>query len=287
MLKEFREMNEVEQGLNTNFQYMLAPIEDMTSCAFRSICHKLGADLTFTEMTPVAGLAKLDKNTWQKIRLHDNTPTSIQLLGSKEEYFSAFLTRFSEQSIPDGFKGFNFNIGCPNPNVISAGSGAALIRRISKVKAIAGMIKDHGFDISIKMRLGITSRDKINNVYLNLINNVDADFFIVHARFAKQNYSEPADNSVYPKCVATGKTIIANGDITTKEQVEKLKEIGIKGVMIGREAIRNPNIFRVLKNNKPEPVKKIINDLNILSEKYCEPLRYRKNILKWINKGVL
>ena len=77
---------------------------------------------------------------------------------------------------------------------------------------------------------------------------LDADFFIVHARHGKERDKDPADFSVYEECVQTGKKIIANGDIKTKEQIEYLKSIGIKGAMIGREALDNPQIFNQLKN---------------------------------------
>jgi len=43
------------------FSYMLAPIEDMTSNSFRTICYKYGADITFTELVSVQGLAKKKK----------------------------------------------------------------------------------------------------------------------------------------------------------------------------------------------------------------------------------
>ena len=85
--------------------------------------------------------------------------------------------------------------------------------------------------------------EKEKGAYLNLINKVDASFFIVHARTAKQTLDDRADFSVYAKCVDTGKRIVANGDIKTKKQVEELKSSGLSGAMIGRAAIGNPEIF--------------------------------------------
>ena len=88
--------------------------------------------------------------------------------------------------------------------------------------------------------------EKEKKSYLNLIKEVDADFFIVHARHGKETYKNPADFDVYKECVKTNKIIIANGDIKTKEQIKYLKSIGIKGAMIGRAALENPNIFKNL-----------------------------------------
>ena len=92
--------------------------------------------------------------------------------------------------------------------------------------------------------------EKREKVYLKLIEKVDADFFVVHARYRSESYERKADWSVFPECVNTGKAIVANGDIQTKMDVEKMKEIGCIGVMIGRAATNNPLIFGQLKDMK-------------------------------------
>ena len=265
-----------------SFRLMLAPIEDMTSNAFRTICHQYGADLTFTELARVEALAKNNKCTWSRLEFKDETPTVIQLLGGNEYSYKKFLSKFEPSK---GFQGFNLNLGCPSPQVVNQGAGCAMVRRISKTKKIIGIFKDRGYPISIKMRLGINQKDKENKVYLHLLDGVDADFFVVHARHGAQTYAEPADFNVYEECVGTGRKIIANGDIKTKEQIEFLKGVGVKGAMIGRAAVLDPGIFNRLKS-LPGPDKEIIiKEYVKLTEKYDEPFRYRKNILKHINKA--
>jgi tRNA-dihydrouridine synthase len=260
------------------FQYMLAPIEDMTSNSFRTICYRNGADLTFTELIRVEGLARKNKSTWERIKLNDDTPTVIQLLGAKEDFYKKFLEIFEPPKI--GFSGFNLNLGCPSPAVLSLGQGCAMVRRINKTKSIVELFRKKNYPISIKMRLGINQADKDHKAYINLIKEIDADFFVVHARHGKQNYSEPADFDVYDLCVKTGKPIIANGDIKTKKQIEFLKSIGVKGAMIGRAAIVEPTIFNRLKGNNKQSTDKVIEEFVRLSENYYEAPKYSKNILK-------
>ena len=256
---------------------MLAPMEDIASNAFRTICFKYGADLTFTELARIEGLAKKNKCTWQRVVQKDETPVQIQLLGSNEMQLKRFLSMFEPQK---GFCGFNLNLGCPSPQVIKIGQGAAMIKRVMKNKKLVDVIKDRGYNVSIKLRLGLNAFEKSRKVYLNLIDAVNADFFIVHARHAGQFYNEPADFSVYEECVKTGKTIIANGDIKTKEQIEFLKKIGVKGVMIGRTAVNDPTIFARLKGIKHISKEEMIAEFNNLSEKYGEAFKYRKNVAK-------
>lgn len=226
------------------FELMLAPMEDYTDSKFRELCYKKGADSTFTEMARTSALARNNKSTLEKIQIPHPIPTYIQIIGSNEKELVTFLTNFTKQK---GFLGFNLNLGCPSPNIIGKGLGCALVKRISKMQKLVKIIKDHGYGVSIKLRLGMNGFEKQNKTYLNLIKEVDADFFIVHARHGKERDKNPADFSVYPECVQTKKRIIANGDIKTIEQIKYLKSIGIKGAMIGRAAIKNPNIFNELK----------------------------------------
>ena len=122
-----------------------------------------------------------------------------------------------------------------------------MIKRINKVKKWVQIIHSYKYSASIKLRLGMNQYEKDKKSYLNLIKEVDADFFIVHARHGKERDKNPADFSVYKNCVETKKVIIANGDITTKEQIELLKSIGVKGAMIGRAAVEDPTIFKRFK----------------------------------------
>ncbi|MFH0752055.1 MAG: tRNA-dihydrouridine synthase family protein [archaeon] len=259
--------------MEKKFYYMLAPIEGMTDSSFRTLCH--GADLTFTELISLEALAKNNESAMTRAKLHDSTPTAIQIIGQKEQSLSKYLSRFSPEK---GFKGFNLNLGCPDPRFIKEGLGCAMIKRVTKIKRMVNIIKDQGYETSIKMRLGLNKYEKDKKAYLNLINNVDAEFFVVHARHGKQTYADKADWSVFPECVKTGKNIIANGDIKTKEDIEKMKDC--KGVMIGREAIRNPLIFAELKGLKTPPPSKIKEEYEkLLKERNAHP-KYQKNIFK-------
>ena len=225
------------------FQLMLAPMEGITDAAFRAAAHKNGADLTFTEIARVSNLARGKKGELERIAIPDSTPTQIQLAGSKLEEYEKFLLGFQPT---EGFRGFNLNLGCPSPSFIRQGIGAAMIKRVTRVQEIVRLINGHGFDCSVKLRLGLSQYEKERGVFLNLINGVDACFFVVHPRTAAQTDEDPADVSVYKRCIATGKKIVANGGVKTKEQAAEMKAKGMYGAMIGKMAIDNPQIFKEL-----------------------------------------
>ncbi|MBS3126987.1 tRNA-dihydrouridine synthase family protein [Candidatus Woesearchaeota archaeon] len=259
------------------FKYFLAPLEDCSDNALRTLCHRYGADLTFTEMTRVEGLAKRNKATWRRLEFHDSTPVAVQLLAGKEDQLKRVLTMFKPHQ---GFQGFNFNLACPSPDVIKQGRGCAMVKRIQKTRKLIKIVKDYGYPISLKIRLGMNELEKSRKVYLNLIDGTDPDFFIIHARVGTQHYETPADYSVYPECIDIGKPIIANGDINTKEKVAALKSMGVQGVMIGRFAVRNPAIFNKLKGESVPTIEQLKKEYLKLAEKYNAPYKYQKNILK-------
>ena len=263
------------------FEIMAAPMENLSDGAYRELCYNHGADITFTEMTRLKSLLRNNASSQKKIVLSKNAPTIIQLLVANETDVETFLQTFK----PEGnFKGFNLNMGCPSPDLIRIGQGCASIKRVEKTKRIVDTFKKHGYPISIKIRLGMNNYEKQHKIYLRLIQQVDADFFIVHARHGKQVSNEPADFSVYEECVKTGKRIIANGDIRSISQIKELEATGVAGVMVGRGASNNPNIFNELKGSEKIDPEKIKEEYITLSKEYNTPERYIVNILPRIGK---
>lgn len=251
-----------------NFILMLAPIEGVTNSAFRSLSHQYGADLTMTPVARIDGLVRKNSVTCKRAEIKDETPTIIQLIGTKEEYFKRYLDDFDPTP---GFRGFNLNLGCSSPQYVKLGLGVAMIKRVSKVKRIVDIIKDRGHRVSVKLRLGLNAYEKEKKTYLNLIQGVDAGLFIVHARHGGQTYKDPADFEIYDECVKTGRDIIANGDISTWTQIEELMGAGVKGAMIGRAAVANPAIFNRLKGKPEPPSADLIYQYHRLAKEFGEP----------------
>jgi tRNA-dihydrouridine synthase len=125
-----------------------------------------------------------------------------------------------------------------------------MVKRGAKTQKLVNVIRNHGFPVSVKIRLGLNQREKDNKLYLNNLGTADPDFFVVHTKHAGQSSAEPEDNSVYPECVesARGIPVIANGGIFTSEKAQSLKELGVSGVMMGRPAMGNPAVFNLMKN---------------------------------------
>jgi len=231
------------------FKYFSAPIEKISVESFRKECYENGADVTFTEMIRLKGLVRNNKTTWNRLEIKETkiaVPTIVQLVISNEKDLTKFLEIFKPFK---GFKGFNINVGCPSSSLIKIGLGCAAMKRVTKIQNYIDIIKKYDYGVSVKLRLGMNKYERNKKIYLNLIKTTTPDFFVVHARDGTQNYSNPADFKVYKECVETGKVIVANGDIKNAKQINYLKSRGVKGAMIGREAVKNKKIFNELKKN--------------------------------------
>jgi tRNA-dihydrouridine synthase len=270
---------------------MLASLERYSDSVFRTLLYNHGADMTFTEMAHVESFLKKNKVSLEKIEPRDATPVQIQILSSNESKLNRFFSGFKPF---DGFMGFNLNLNCPSKDVIKQGKGAAMIKRSSKTAKLVSLIRDYGYPVSVKIRLGLNQFEKDNKLYLNNLGGVDPDFFVVHAKHAGQSSGEKEDYSVYPECVeaARGIPVIANGGVETPEIVQSLIEMGVGGVMMGRPAIRNPAIFDLMKNelgiNKPPKPAPTTDDLkqeyNNIYEAIGGSEKYRSRFMKVVGK---
>ncbi len=262
----------------------LAPLEGVSDCAFRTLCYNHGADLTFTEMVRVDSILRNNQATLKMLDLKNDTPTVIQLLVTKPQALEKFITLFPTFKIKPA--GFNLNLGCPSPDAINQGAGAALVKRIQRVQELVKILKKTELPISIKIRLGLNQFEKEKKVYLNLISEVDADYFIIHPKHARQTSIERCDWSVYPECIATGKRIVANGDIYAPEHLHYFKNLGIKELMLGRAAVINPAIFEHLKEKKSYSLSGLKKEYLELTQTYNSLDKYRKNTLKYLGKAM-
>lgn len=85
-------------GWKLRGRVVLAPMEQVTDCAFRRLCFELGASFTWTEMVRAASLLKRNNSTTSRIDTFDpSTPTGGQ--GIKSSSISNFCQTSSMSSI--------------------------------------------------------------------------------------------------------------------------------------------------------------------------------------------
>lgn len=219
----------------------LAPMAGVTDLAFRIICDRFGAGLSYTEMVSAKALSFSDKKTGSLMETK-NLPTAVQLFGSDPSVLAAAIPEVEKHGLFT-----DINMGCPAPKIAGNGEGSALMRDLCKAEKIIGSVCDKALKpVTVKMRSG-WDESSINAVELaRIAEKCGASAVTVHGRTREQYYNGKADRSIIRRvCDAVSIPVIANGDIFSAEDAKSmLDETGAAAVMIGRGSQGNPWIFR-------------------------------------------
>ncbi|RLD36418.1 MAG: tRNA dihydrouridine synthase DusB [Bacteroidetes bacterium] len=231
------------------FPVILAPMEDVTDSAFRSVCKDFGADLMYTEFISSEGLIRdAFKSTRKLDFLEKERPIGIQIFGHQKDSMIA-AAKVSEAAQPNLI---DINYGCPVKKVVSKGAGAAFLKDLPRmVEMTKAVIDAVDLPVTIKTRLGWDEDSKNIVEVAKRMQEIGVKAIAIHGRTRSQLYKGDADWELIGAVKNDPEIeipIFGNGDITTAEEAIKMKSIyGVDGVMIGRGAMGNPWIFSEIK----------------------------------------
>ncbi|MFN3659654.1 MAG: tRNA dihydrouridine synthase [Brevinematales bacterium] len=219
-----------------------APLAGFSHRAYRDWMRRWGAGFVVSEMISLEGLYRDQKKTWILLDVEDEPSPWIQLFG-KDDY-SGWYTVVRKVLTRTSVRLVDVNFGCPVRKVVRTGAGSVLLRSPHAMANIIRAIKDAGAVATAKVRLGVES--PLWEEFIPALAEAGVDAITVHGRYAIQFYSGVADWAGIKKIRQMyGGVLIGNGDITSPEKaVERKRETGVDGVMIGRHALGSPYIFR-------------------------------------------
>tara|TARA_B100001248_G_C27399840_1_gene469211 strand:+ start:15774 stop:16844 length:1071 start_codon:yes stop_codon:yes gene_type:complete len=227
----------------------LAPMQDVTTLPFMQVVDQLGSpDYFFTEYFRVHVHSTLEKYILDSITENPSgRPVFAQLIGENLEY----MERTVKELIKYPVAGIDLNMGCPAPKVYKNNVGGGLLRDVNKVDSLLGHLRDYIPGLfTVKMRVGF--EDWANyDALLALINKHQVDLLSMHGRTVKEMYRSEVHYDLIKHAVeSVNCPVFANGNITSAKKAEwTLNYTGAAGVMIGRSAIRNPWIFRQVREH--------------------------------------
>ncbi len=240
-------------GIELKNNVILAPMAGVADLAFRIICHKMGAGLSYTEMVSAKALGFENKKTFRLMETGD-LPTAVQLFGSEPETVAAAVPQAEKMGLF-----VDINMGCPAPKITGNGEGSALMRDLGLAgEIIAAAVGAASRPVTVKMRAG-WDMEHINAPELaEIAQKNGAAAVTVHGRTRSQFYSGSSDRDVI-KAVRERVTIplIANGDVfSAADTLSLMEETGADGVMIGRGSQGQPWIFAAVAaalSGEPQP----------------------------------
>jgi tRNA-dihydrouridine synthase B len=223
----------------------LAPMQDVTDiCFMNAIASYECPDYFFTEY----------------FRVHDSSRPEKYILRSITENVTGrpIFAQMIGESIPDLVRtakllasrypvaGIDLNMGCPAPRIYRKNVGGGLLRDPDKIDQILGELRS-AVDgrLTVKMRIGFEDTSQFARV-LDLIDKHDIDLLSLHGRTVKEGYHGSVHYDQITHAVERLRCpVFANGNITSAAvAIAVLEQTKAAGVMIGRSAIRNPWIFK-------------------------------------------
>jgi len=224
--------------------FALAPMAGMTDTAFRRLVKRRGGcGLVVTEMVSSEGLVRgIDRTLEYAEYTEEERPVSIQIFGGDPQKMAdaAQIVEGMGADIVD------INMGCPVPKIAKHSAGCSLMREPAHAAAIVGaMAKAVRIPVTVKMRAGWDA-NAINAPELaRRVEDAGAAAVTVHGRTAAQSYTGFSDWDLIGAVAAgVGIPVFGSGDCVEPQQmIDRLRDTGVRGVLVGRGALRNPWIF--------------------------------------------
>lgn len=231
-------------------KYVLAPLAGFTNAPLRLICHEYGADFSYSEMVSAAGLAHGSSPTRHLMEtLPGEGPVICQIFGAKPDEL-AFAAR--EVTATGRFTGIDLNAGCPMPNIVREGAGAALGARPSLVyECLKAIVAETDLPVTLKMRPGPKPEKLLMHDLLAAAQDSGCAGITMHGRFTSQKHAGAVHLDLLADLVAKAKIpVTGNGGVYDFPTAEAMAATGVSAIMIGRAALANPWIFADLKTGR-------------------------------------
>jgi tRNA-dihydrouridine synthase B len=222
----------------------LAPMAGMTDTAFRRLVkRKGGCGLVVSEMVSSEGLTRgIDRTLEYAEYTEEERPVSIQIFGGDPSVM-ADAARVVEGM---GADVVDINMGCPVPKIAKHHAGCSLMREPEHAATIVrAMVRAVKIPVTVKMRAGWNDREINAPRLARLVEDAGASAVAVHGRTAAQSYTGESDWSLIADVASAVRIpVFGSGDCVQPDQVvNRLRDSGVSGVLVGRGALRNPWIF--------------------------------------------
>ena len=225
-------------------------MQDVTDLSFWQLMAQYdGPDIYFTEYFRVYPNSRLEKPILRSLTENPtNRPAIAQMIGNH----IPSLVRTARELQQHPVAAIDLNLGCPAPVVYKKCAGGGLLREPKKIHSILGALREAvEIPFTVKTRVGFDDA-QIFDELLSIFARHSLDLLTVHGRTVMEGYRSAVHYDLIRRAVETiSCPVLANGNVYSANKAESvLKDTGASGLMIGRGAIRNPWIFRQIRQQR-------------------------------------
>lgn len=236
-------------------KYVLAPLAGFTDAPFRVLCREGGADAAYTEMVSAAGLRRGSMPTRRLLATMPEEESAVCQLFGADEMDVALATEFVQTACRGSFCEINLNAGCPMAKITRSGAGSKLMESPELAfRLLKAMKENTDLPVTLKTRLGpCPGRISVFEM-LDAAESAGAAGIVVHARYTSQMHGGRIDLDMLAEVVRRSKIpVTGNGSVTDAASAAAMAATGVSAIMIGRAALKEPNMFRRIKEGCPAP----------------------------------
>ena len=239
-----------------------APLEGITTYTYRNLHNRLfgGADDYYAPFIAPDGSGNFKDSMLKDVLPENNRDIKLipQILCNKAEAFLVVAKKLSEM----GYDEVNLNAGCASGTVVPKHKGAGMLIDLDSLdNFLDEVFSACPIKVSVKTRMGVESTSEFTKI-LEIYNKYPLSKLIVHARDKAGKYQSKPDTDLFIFSFPNSKNITAyNGDIFSVEHLKAIENMlpELQHIMIGRGAIANPALPRMLKGEKASDAKEFKN----------------------------
>lgn len=213
-------------------RFIGGPLDGITDAPFRKLVREFSKDeLLYTEMRHVACVAN-DKGGTKSLNFDQiERPLNYQVAAN----YDTFIEQACDKILQKGVDILDLNIGCPARNVISSGSGSALMADLPRLHKVLTLFrKKLTIPFTIKIRAGFKVANAVD--VAKLAQDCGVDALAIHPRLQTMAFQGRPDHvlAAQVKKALTIPVIFSGGVINFKTAQLVYEQTGVDGFLIGR-----------------------------------------------------
>ncbi len=249
---------------------LLAPMVGLSHRPLRELVRDFGGcDLLYTEMTSSAGY--LSGAPYDRYFLDSEPAPERTIL----QFYATDAPRMGEaarkasREIPSA--GLDLNFGCSAPHIEKSGGGISWMKDPVAARDLVARVREalpQG-SLSLKLRVGYDDDYGRLRDFCGPMAEAGADWLVLHPRLRNEKLRRTGRWDYVRRLGEDLRIpVVGNGDVRSLEDRNaRLRDFRPAGVMLGREAVRRPWIFALIRGRERDPSFRLTVDLADTAEK--------------------